>query len=60
VLNQASHHEEVTCAYLKIIPWRRIVGAEVWLHALITSALNGDECSTSRPDRGKNPRYPFG
>jgi hypothetical protein len=29
--------------------WRCIGGAEVQLHAFLTSALQGDECSASRP-----------
>jgi len=36
---------------------------EVKLHALLTSALDGDECSASRPGRftpGKEPQMPTG
>jgi hypothetical protein len=32
-------------------PWRRIGGVEVWLHAFLTSALDGGEWSALRPGR---------
>ena len=31
------------------VPWRRIEGAELYLHCLLISALDGSECSASRP-----------
>jgi hypothetical protein len=33
-------------------------GVEVWFHAFLTSALNGDQKSASRPDRF-TPGYPL-
>jgi hypothetical protein len=36
---------------LSTTPWRLYGGAEVWLHAFLTSALDGGEWSASRPYR---------
>jgi hypothetical protein len=43
-------------------PWSRIGGVE-YIHAFLTSALDGGECSASRParftPRERAPRYPL-
>jgi hypothetical protein len=39
------------CTYLSTTPWRRIGGVGVYLHAFLTSALDGGEWLASRPGR---------